>query len=91
MVLLVIGSHPKVLALRFQHALSHQQRINWRVRYIEGDLTPTETRALQACLTVPLDPLTDQAAWLARLDEVSHACREHQITLVHTPHRYFHH
>ena len=125
-----LGRHPKALALRFHQGLSRQQRVNWRVRYLEGDLSPTEARDLQACLDSPIDPLTDQerAAWLARLDQVSmvsdgylpfpdnvdharrhgvrfiaapagsirdpqvaDACRQHQIALVHTPHRYFHH
>jgi AICAR transformylase/IMP cyclohydrolase PurH len=33
-----LARRPKVLALRFGRGLSRQQRINWRVRYIEGDL-----------------------------------------------------
>ena len=33
-----LGRHPKVLGLRFKKGVKRQDRINWRVRYIEGDL-----------------------------------------------------
>jgi phosphoribosylaminoimidazolecarboxamide formyltransferase/IMP cyclohydrolase len=53
-----LGRHPKVLGLRFQPNLKRQERINWRVRYIEGDLTRFEERALREALAMDLDPLT---------------------------------
>jgi phosphoribosylaminoimidazolecarboxamide formyltransferase/IMP cyclohydrolase len=34
--------HPKVQALPFKPTVKRQDRVNARVRYIEGDLTPTE-------------------------------------------------
>jgi AICAR transformylase/IMP cyclohydrolase PurH len=68
-----LGRHPKVLGLAFKPEVRRQERINWRVRYIEGDLTATERRALRAALRQPLEPLTDdeKRAWMARLDGVS--------------------
>jgi hypothetical protein len=68
-----LGRQPHALALRFHEGLSRQQRVNWRVRYLEGDLTPTETHGLRGSLVGPLELLSDQkrAGWLARLDQVS--------------------
>ncbi len=37
-----LGTHPKVFGLRFKKGVKQQDRINWRVRYIEGDLTRFE-------------------------------------------------
>jgi phosphoribosylaminoimidazolecarboxamide formyltransferase/IMP cyclohydrolase len=54
-----LGRHPKVQNLRFKPELKRQDRINWRVRYIEGDLTASEREALAAALESPLDPLSD--------------------------------
>jgi phosphoribosylaminoimidazolecarboxamide formyltransferase/IMP cyclohydrolase len=50
-----------------------QDRINWRVRYIEGDLTRYEEAALREALDGPLDPLQgdERREWLARLRGVS--------------------
>ena len=68
-----LGRHPKVLALRFKRGVKRQDRINWRVRYIEGDLTAGESEALESALDGPLDPLTrdEKAEWLSRVDGVS--------------------
>jgi phosphoribosylaminoimidazolecarboxamide formyltransferase/IMP cyclohydrolase len=68
-----LGTHPKVLGLRFRPEVRRQERINWRVRTIEGDLTPSEETALREALEGPLEPLTEdeRRAWLARLDGVS--------------------
>lgn len=65
--------HPKALALRFKRGVKRQERINWRGRYIEGDLTGGEREALAAALDAPLDPLSadEKADWLARVDGVS--------------------
>jgi phosphoribosylaminoimidazolecarboxamide formyltransferase/IMP cyclohydrolase len=65
--------HPKVLGLAFEKGVKRQDRINWRVRYIEGDLTRAEEAALREALASPLEPLSDdeRRAWLARLDGVS--------------------
>ncbi|MEO8179196.1 MAG: phosphoribosylaminoimidazolecarboxamide formyltransferase [Deltaproteobacteria bacterium] len=50
--------HPKVLGLRFQSPVKRQDRINWRVRYIEGDLTEYETQALREALVGGFEPLS---------------------------------
>jgi phosphoribosylaminoimidazolecarboxamide formyltransferase/IMP cyclohydrolase len=65
--------HPKVLALAFEKGVKRQDRINWRVRYIEGDLTGGEEAALREALAGPLEPLTDaeRREWIARLGGVS--------------------
>ena len=65
--------HPKVLDLRFAKGVRRQDRINWRVRYIEGDLTSGEQSALRDALGGGFDPLTDdeRRAWLAQVDGVS--------------------
>ena len=68
-----LGRHPKVLGLRFQKGVKRQDRINWRVRYIEGDFVPSEEDELRAVLDEPLVPLTpeEKRAWIAELDRVS--------------------
>jgi phosphoribosylaminoimidazolecarboxamide formyltransferase/IMP cyclohydrolase len=122
--------HPAARALAFQPDIRRQDRINWQIRFIEGDLTPDESRRLSTALSIPAPELTDEqrTAWLAGLnkvafvsdgalpfrDNVDHAhrhgvryiaepggsirsaeieesCREHQITLVRTGLRLFHH
>lgn len=67
-----LGRHPKVLGLRFKPSLKKQDRINWRIRYIEGDLTRYEERAFQEALEVPAEALTDQEKreFLAKVSEV---------------------
>jgi phosphoribosylaminoimidazolecarboxamide formyltransferase/IMP cyclohydrolase len=68
-----LGRHPRVLGLRFRRGVRRQDRINWRVRFCEGDLAPAEEAALRAALEGPLEPLRDEErrAWLAKLDGVS--------------------
>jgi phosphoribosylaminoimidazolecarboxamide formyltransferase/IMP cyclohydrolase len=51
--------HPKVLGLEFKASVKRQDRINFRVRYIEGDLTRFEQAAFDEALEVPASPLTD--------------------------------
>ena len=67
-----LGRHPKVLGLRFRKGVKRQDRINWRVRFIEGDLTADETRDLGALLEEPLQLLgpEDRRAWVSRLEGV---------------------
>lgn len=68
-----LGRHPKVLGLAFKSGVRRQDRINWRVRYIEGDLTAGETAALRDVLEQPLEPLTEdeKRQWIGQLDGVS--------------------
>ena len=65
--------HPKVLGLRFQPQVKRQDRINWRVRYIEGDLTEYETRALREALAGEIEPLRaeEKREFLSRVTGVS--------------------
>ena len=65
--------HPKVLDLAFAKGVRRQDRINWRIRYIEGDLTRSEAAGLREALGGDYEPLGDdeRAAWLEKLDGVS--------------------
>lgn len=53
-----LGRHPKVLGLKFKSSVKKQERINWRIRYIEGDMTHYELQALAESLEGELQPLT---------------------------------
>jgi phosphoribosylaminoimidazolecarboxamide formyltransferase/IMP cyclohydrolase len=68
-----LGLHPKVLGLRFKPEVKKQDRINWRVRYIEGDLTVYERQALADVLEGPFEPLgaEEKRAFLATITGVS--------------------
>jgi phosphoribosylaminoimidazolecarboxamide formyltransferase/IMP cyclohydrolase len=68
-----LGTHPKVLGLRFRKGVKKQDRINWRVRYIEGDLTRFEEAALREALGGAFDPLRDdeRREWIRTLSGVS--------------------
>ncbi len=68
-----LRTHPKVLGLSFKKGVKRQERINWRVRYIEGDLTPSEETALCEAIDGELVMLSDEdrAEWISRLDGVS--------------------
>jgi phosphoribosylaminoimidazolecarboxamide formyltransferase/IMP cyclohydrolase len=54
-----LGRHPRVLDLRFAKGVKRQDRINWRIRFIEGDLTRHEEGALAAAIDGPVEPLRD--------------------------------
>ncbi|MGW4803521.1 phosphoribosylaminoimidazolecarboxamide formyltransferase [Kitasatospora sp. NPDC004272] len=68
--------HPAVRALDFRPEIRRQDRINWRIRYLEGDLTPDERTRFAAALSgggdVPdeLGP-DERARWAAELDGVA--------------------
>jgi phosphoribosylaminoimidazolecarboxamide formyltransferase/IMP cyclohydrolase len=68
-----LGRHPKVLGLRFKKGVKRQDRINWRVRYIEGDLVPSEERELAEVLDEPLVRVTadEKREWVQKLDRVA--------------------
>ena len=67
--------HPQVQNLRFRSGAKRQERINWRVRYIEGDMAAAEQAAFAAALAEPASPLSaeERAAWLAKPADVSMA------------------
>ena len=68
-----LGRHPQVLGLAFRPGVRRQQRINWRVRAIEGDLTPAEAAELGDALAEPAPPLAaaERSRWQAQLDAVA--------------------
>ena len=69
-----LSRHPKVLGIAFRPGVRRQERINWRVRYIEGDLTPGErTGFAQAVVDEPPEPLLpdERARWLADFNGVA--------------------
>jgi len=92
--------HPLVQSLAFRTDVRRQDRVNWQIRFVEGDLTPDERdRFREALLTVPA-PFTaaERAEWLGRLtgvafasdgalpfrDNVDHA-RRHGVTSIAEP------
>ena len=68
-----LGRHPRVLDLRFKKGVKRQDRINWRVRFIEGDLTRHEEQALAEAIDDSVEPLRDdeKRAWLDAIRGVS--------------------
>lgn len=71
--------HPAVRALAFRPGVRRQDRINWRIRYLEGGLTPDERARLTEALAEPAEDLAPErrAAWLGRLHGVSFASDGH--------------
>lgn len=68
-----LTSHPKVLDLRFKRDVKKQTRINWRVRYIQGDLSAGEERALHEVLAAPPPVLCEdeKREWVRQLSGVA--------------------
>jgi phosphoribosylaminoimidazolecarboxamide formyltransferase/IMP cyclohydrolase len=54
-----LRQHPKVLGLKFKAGVKRQDRVNARVRYIEGDFTPEEKIRWDAQFEVVPEILTD--------------------------------
>ncbi|MCP4039619.1 MAG: phosphoribosylaminoimidazolecarboxamide formyltransferase [bacterium] len=68
-----LGRHPRVLDLRFKSGVKRQERINWRIRFLEGDLTQFEEVALREALDSDLVPLAseEKSEWIQKLDGVA--------------------
>ena len=68
-----LRQHPKVMDLPFRDSVKRQERVNARVRYIEGDMTEPERAAWLENLERDPGPLTaeEKHAWLATLQGVS--------------------
>jgi len=68
-----LRQHPKVRALAFKDGVKRQERINARVRYIEGDMTPIEYAQWVTQFQTEPAPLTaeEKAAFLKTLDGVT--------------------
>lgn len=56
----MLRQHPKVLDLPFTDKVKRQDRVNARVRYIEGDFTDEERQRWEAQFTKVPDPLTEE-------------------------------
>lgn len=65
--------HPKVQALPFIDAMPRQQRINWQIRFIEGDMDQRELERFRSALSDDAPPLhvDERQGWLEQLDDVT--------------------
>jgi len=68
-----LRQHPKVLGLKFKKGVKRQDRVNARVRYIEGDMTPQERKVWEAMFEEVPKPLTqdEKKKFLASTSGVS--------------------
>ena len=68
-----LRQHPKVRALKFKASVKRQERINGRVRYIEGDMPPTEFEMWKQMFDTVPEMLTqsEKAEFLKGLTGVS--------------------
>ena len=68
-----LRQHPKVRALKFKDGVKRQERINARVRYIEGDMPPTEYAQWKTQFEEVPEELTlaDKREFMATLTGVS--------------------
>jgi phosphoribosylaminoimidazolecarboxamide formyltransferase / IMP cyclohydrolase len=67
--------HPAIRGLSFAPAVRRQEKVNWQVRLIEGDLTDRERARLDEVLAGPAAGLTpgQRAEWTGRLTGVAFA------------------
>merc|ERR1712046_340141 len=65
--------HPKVMALPFKEGVKRQDRVNARVRFIEGDMDAIEREAWEKNFSSPVEALTseEKAEFLKGLDGVA--------------------
>jgi phosphoribosylaminoimidazolecarboxamide formyltransferase/IMP cyclohydrolase len=65
--------HPKVMALVFKEGVKRQDRVNARVRYIEGDMDAVERAQWEKNFATPPEPLSsdEKAEFLKTLDGVA--------------------
>jgi phosphoribosylaminoimidazolecarboxamide formyltransferase / IMP cyclohydrolase len=65
--------HPRIMGLKFKSSVKRQERINWRIRLIEGQVTAGEQVLLDQVLVEKATELTleEKAEWVAGLDGVS--------------------
>jgi len=68
-----LRQHPKTLALKFKEDVKLQERINARVRYVEGDMTEIERKAWESLLTEIPEDLTEpeKKEWLSNMKDIS--------------------
>merc|ERR1712226_1481432 len=65
--------HPKVMALPFNEGVKRQDRVNARVRFIEGDMDTVEREQWEKNFATIPEPLTEEekAEYLKGLDDVA--------------------
>jgi phosphoribosylaminoimidazolecarboxamide formyltransferase/IMP cyclohydrolase len=65
--------HPKVRSLPFKQGVKRQERVNARVRYIEGDFTETERKQWESLFDQVPEPLKEdeKADFMKTLDNVA--------------------
>lgn len=65
--------HAKVRALPFIDAIRRQERINWEIRYIEGDMDQRELERFRSALSddAPRLQPAERRGWLDQLDDVA--------------------
>merc|ERR1712097_109657 len=65
--------HPKVRGLAFKQGVKRQERVNARVRFIEGDFTETERKQWEALFDKVPEPLleNEKAQFLSTLENVT--------------------
>lgn len=56
-----LRQHPQVLGLKFKPSVKRQERVNARVRYIEGDLTDVERKQWETLFEEIPQPLTEES------------------------------
>lgn len=68
-----LRQHPKVLGLQFKQGVKKQDRVNARVRYIEGDFTEVEYEQWKTLFEVVPEPLTQEEkdAFVKTMDNVA--------------------
>merc|ERR1712151_1445686 len=62
--------HSKVMGLKFKEGVKRQDRVNARVRYLEGDMQAAELAEWQKNFDTPPEPLSaaEKEEFLASLD-----------------------
>ena len=95
-----LRQNPKVLGLKFKEGVKRQDAINWRLRYVEGDMTASELKSFNDVLAAPAPSFDaeERAAWLKTLsglgfvsdafipfrDNIDHAARRGVKYIAHT-------
>mmetsp|Transcript_10416 Transcript_10416/g.14743 ORF Transcript_10416/g.14743 Transcript_10416/m.14743 type:complete len:126 (-) Transcript_10416:32-409(-) len=52
--------HPKVKGLKFKSGVKRQDKVNARVRYIEGDFTASEIKSFESLFEAVPEPITKE-------------------------------
>jgi phosphoribosylaminoimidazolecarboxamide formyltransferase/IMP cyclohydrolase len=95
-----LRQNPKVLGLKFKDGVKRQDAINWRLRYVEGDMTESELKSFSDVLAEPAPEFSaeEKAQWLKTLqgvgfvsdafipfrDNIDHAVRRGVKYIAHT-------